>query len=89
MEKYYYWIDTDYHYGDFSVPKFAFFRGEIVDEEKDRNSEKCLFWEEYKNLDGYDECVTEYGDVDTERAWKLIDEYIKSKLGFLPDYEVN
>lgn len=24
MKKYYYWIDTDYHYGDFSVPKFAF-----------------------------------------------------------------
>ena len=89
MKKYYYWIDTDYHYGDFSVPKFAFFFFFFFDEEKDRNSEKCLFWEEYKNLDGYDECVTEYGDVDTERAWKLIDECIKSKLGFLPDYEVN
>ena len=89
MGKYYYWIDTDYHYGDFSVSKFACFRGEIVNEEKDRNSEECLFWEEYKNLDGYDECVTGYGEGDAERAWKLIDEYIKNKLGFLPDYEVN
>lgn len=74
----YYWIDTDFHYGDFSVPKFALFGGKLVDGVKDRDTEELLFWSAYEDLDG--------SDADD---WKAIDDWIIDKLGFLPDYEVN
>lgn len=80
---YYYWFDTDFHYGDFTISKWALFRGEYDENgEKDRTSEELLLWGAWDDIDGYDE---EYIDV----QWDVVDNYIEKTLGFLPDYEVN
>lgn len=83
--KYYYWIDTEFLYGD-STPKFALYRGEYEDGKKNRETEEVILWETYENVDGVVE-ATKNGDINL--GWDLIDEYIKDKLGFLPDYEIN
>lgn len=76
--EYYYWIDTDYHYGDYSVKKWAMIRGELTEDgEKDRDTEEVIAWGEQPYTDDIDE------------AWRLTDEAIVKELGFLPDYEVN
>ena len=77
--EFYWWIDTDYHYGDFSEPKFALF---CVDKKLDNimliNTEELILWAAYDDV-----CDSESDD------WKPIDEYIAKQLGFLPDYDIN
>lgn len=77
--EYYYWFDTDYTYGDYSVPKFALIRGELVDGEKDRDTEEVILWSSYEDA----------GVDPKSEDWAGIDAYIESELGFLPDYEIN
>lgn len=80
-DNFYYWLDTDYHYGDFSVPKFALTRGELDEEgNKIRDTEEIILWSSYEDLG-----IDDISDYDTS----LIDKYIYNELGFLPDYEIN
>lgn len=75
---YYYWLDTEYLFGDYSVKKWALMRGEFTEDgEKDRDTEEVLTWGNIPDTDDMDE------------AWNQIDEAIEAKLGFVPDYEVN
>lgn len=78
-EEDYYWIDTDYVFGDYTVPKFALIRGKMVDGEKDRDTEEVILWSSYEDA----------GVDPHSEDWYKIDEYIESELGFLPDYEIN
>ena len=83
--KYYYWIDTEFLHGD-STLKFALYRGEYEDGKKNRETEEVILWKAYEDVDGVAEAVK---DGNINLGWDLIDEYIKDKLGFLPDYEIN
>lgn len=83
---YYYWLDTDFHYGDFNEPKFALFRIDMPDGVKDKETEQLILWSAYSDLDGYDEAEAA---EDYEGACRIIDDYITNSIGFLPDYEVN
>lgn len=78
--KYYYWLDTDFHYGNFSVPKFALYRMELTDGVKDRDTEEIILWAAYEDL--------EIEDLTTEDLAEKVDRYIEEKLGFLPDYDI-
>lgn len=76
--EFYYWLDTEYLFGDYSVKKWALMRGEFTDDgEKDRDTEEVLTWGTIPETD------------DMNEAWNQIDEAIEAKLGFVPDYEVN
>ena len=80
MKNYYYWIDTNYYYGDYAVPKFAVIRGEFTEEgTKDRDTEVVILWAAYEDA-----------DINPETAdFDQLDAFIESKLGFLPEYEIN
>ena len=82
---FYWWMDTDFHYGDFSVPKFALFcMGYDEDGNKDKDTEDRVICAAYEDVPGFNEA-----DDFTQAQWDAIDAYIISKLGFLPDYDVN
>lgn len=84
MNEKYYWLDTEFNYGDFSVPKCALIRGELEDGDKDRNSEEVVAWTTYEDIG------IELGeDADENDAETKIDKWIESELGFVPDYEIN
>lgn len=85
-KEYYYWIDTDFHYGDFAVPKFALIRGEWGEDGKDRETEEVILWAADEDVEGLTEAQE---SDDMTLAWELIDKYIEKELGFLPDYEIN
>lgn len=77
---YYYWLNTEYYYGDYSVPKFALIRGERnADGSKNMETEEVILWAAYEDVPG----------AETDDNWETIDAYIEDKLGFVPDYEVN
>lgn len=85
-EKYYYWLDTNYYYGDYSVPKCALIRGERdEDGEKDRCTEEVIAWTAYEDIG------IEVPSEDNQEVslWEKIDKWIESELGFVPDYEIN
>lgn len=82
-DSFYFWIDTDYHYGDYSIPKIAFFMGRRdEDGSKLRETEEVIFWAAYDDIDGVDE-------ADNDIMWDSIDKMIESEFGFVPYYEVN
>ena len=85
MKNNYYWLDTEFNYGDFSVPKLAFICGEFdEDGEKDRTSEEVVAWTTCEDLG------IELGeDADENDTEEKIDKWIESELGFVPDYEIN
>lgn len=79
----YYWLDTSYYHGDYSVRKFALIRGYFDENgEKDRSTEKAVVRGEYDDLDLEDR------DED-EDCYDAIDDYIRGKIGCVPDYEVD
>lgn len=82
---YYYWFETEYHYGDYSVPKFALIRGRRGDDGiKERDTEEVILWAAYEDVPGYT------GSSDSlETDCEAINAYIEKELGFLPDYEIN
>ena len=82
---YYFWLDTNFYYGDFSVPKLAIIRGEFDgDGEKDRNTEEVLAWTTYEDIG------VEIGeDADENDTDAKINKWVESELGFLPNYEIN
>lgn len=77
MKKTSYWMDTDFHYGNFKVPKFALYRKETDEEE---TTEEIVLWSAYEDL--------RVDDLTTEDLAEKIDQYIEEQLGFLPDYEI-
>lgn len=78
MAGFYYWVDTNYLFGDYRVKKWALYRGELTEDgKKDRDTEEVVVWDAVPETDDFDE------------AWRLLDETIESELGFLPDYDVN
>lgn len=80
-ENSYWWIDTDYHHGDFNDKKFALIHGDRDENgAKDRETEEVVLWASYKDLG--------IKDDDTD-AWDIIDCEILGKLGYVPDYEIN
>lgn len=80
-DAFYWWVDTDFHYGDFSVPKFAVFRmRRDEDGVKYPDTEELVFWAAYDDVPG---CDAESDD------WEPVERYIEERLGFLPDYDIN
>ena len=84
---FYWWVDTDFCFEDFSVPKFALYCMEKNENNhKDRDTEELVFWAAYADVPGYDEAAENDG---IQRQWDTIDAYIASKIGFLPEYDIN
>ena len=84
-DEFYWWIDTEFHYGDFFEPKFALFCMERdEDGHKDEDTEECFFWAAYEDVPGFKDA-----DGDDQAQWDAVDAFITDKLGFLPDYDVN
>ena len=83
--EFYWWIDTDFHYGDFTEPKIALYCME-KDEDgcKDTDTEERILWAAYSDIPGCEEA----GD-DPEKMWEAVDAYIMSELGYVPDYDIN
>lgn len=80
--KYYYWLDPEFYYGDFKVPKFALYRMEFSDDTDDgvdRDTEERILWAAYEDLGIEDLTTADYTEID---------KYIEEKLGFLPDYDI-
>ena len=84
-KKYYYWLDNNYYYGDFSIQKFALVRGELNEGEKDRETEEVIMWVAYESVDGLAEAMA---NDDADLMLELIDQYIEKELGYLPEYEI-
>lgn len=86
-KEFYYWLDTEFNYGDFSVPKCALIRGERdEDGEKDRSTEEVVAWTAYEDIGVVILSGEDYDEDDTEEK---IDKWIESELGFIPDFEIN
>lgn len=78
MKDAYYWLDTNYHYGDFSVPKFALYRGyRNGDGRKDRSTEEVILWGEWYDV-----------ELEGGEWYDGVDSLIEEELGFLPEYEI-
>ena len=76
MGKYYY-VDTDYFFGNFFEPKWALICGELgEDGEKDVSTEEVVMWRKWEQGEG---------DLDFEELESAMTE----ELGFVPDYEIN
>lgn len=82
----YYWMDTDFHYGDFSVHKFALIQGKMTDGEKNRETEEVILWFPDDGIDGLIEALK---NDDVDLCYELIDKHIAKEIGFIPDYEIN
>ena len=83
----YYWLNTEYLYGDYSVPKCSIVRGKYDKYgDKDRDTEEVLEWTEYEDI-GI--TVLSGEDFDPNDADEKTNSWIREKLYFLPDYEVN
>ena len=83
----YYWLDTEFLYGDYSVPKCAVIRGKRDrNGEKDRDTEEVVAWTAYEDI-GIE--VLSGEDYDANDAEERIDNWIEEELYFLPEYEVN
>lgn len=83
----YYWLNTEYLYGDYSVPKCSIVRGKYDKYgDKDRDTEEVLEWTEYEDI-GI--TVLSGEDFDPNDADEKTNNWIREKLYFLPDYEVN
>lgn len=76
MKKLKYWLDPNFYYGDYSVPKFALFWKSTITGEED-----ICFYMAYEDLEGYT-------DDDVDANWAAIDREIEDALGFLPEYVV-
>ena len=81
---YYYWLDTMPTWTN-EEGACALVRGELDEnEEKDRDTEDVIL--EFTEAD----CGIDRDDpFRIYPEWDKIDAYIESKLGFLPDYEIN
>ena len=83
----YYWLDTEYNFGDFDVKKCALMRGKRDrNGEKDRDTEEVVAWTAYEDI-GIE--VPSGEDCDASDAEERIDNWIEEELYFLPEYEVN
>lgn len=83
----YYWLNTEFLYGDYSVPKCAIVRGRYDRYgEKDRDTEEVMDWTECEDIDI---TVLSGEDFDANDADDKINNWIREKLYFLPNYEVN
>lgn len=76
-----FWMDTDFHYGDYSAPKWGFHCREKTGEDK------VILWGPYQGLPAYDPERGE--DQDWDALWREIDKIIESELGYCPLYDVN
>ena len=83
-EKYYYWLDTMPTWTN-EEGACALVRGELdEDGEKDRDTEDVIL--EFTEAD----CGIDRNDpFRIFPEWDKIDAYIESKLGFVPEYEIN
>ena len=84
MKNYYYWLDTMPTWAN-EEGTCALVRGELDEnEEEDRDIEDVIL--EVTEAD----CGIDRDDpFRIYPEWDKIDAYIESKLGFLPDYEIN
>lgn len=83
----YYWLDTEYNFGDYDVKKCALVRGKRDrNGEKDRDTEEVVAWTAYEDI-GIE--VLSGEDYDANDAEERIDNWIEEELYFLPEYEVN
>jgi hypothetical protein len=69
-----YWLDCDSNTG----AQFALY-------EKAEDGDTCVLRFGFDDVDGLTE-LENAGEID--KAYELIDKYIKQNLGFVPDYEV-
>lgn len=81
-EGFYFWMDTEFHSGDYSVPKWAFH----CREEK-TGVDQVILWGAYQDLSTYDPERGE--DQDWDAFWSEIDQIIENELGYCPQYDAN
>ena len=84
-QDYYWWLDTEFNYGDFEVKKFALYCM-VLDEDGciDHDTEERILWAAYEDVPGYMEAWD-----DGDRMLEALDAYIMDQLGFVPDYDIN
>ena len=78
-EGFYFWLNTDFLFGDYSEPKWAFHC-------KDKNTgvDEVILWGAYEDLEAYDPELENWEDL-----WNEIDQIIENELGYCPNYDVN
>jgi hypothetical protein len=80
---YKYWLNTDFHYGDYNLSAWALMKKDLETGESD-----IAVWNYDEDTPNFP--IPEEGEqIDIDAAWDAIDAYITKKLGFLPDYEIN
>lgn len=78
-EGFYFWLNTDFLFGDYSEPKWAFHC-----RDKNTGVDKIILWGAYEDLETYDPELENWEDL-----WNEIDQIIESELGYCPNYDVN
>ena len=78
----YYWLQTEFNYGDFSIHKFALHK--VTIDENGEEDDEVILWSAYEDIPDIPEDEDDLGG-----SWSAIDSYIESELGFLPEYQVN
>ena len=73
-----YWLDPNFYYGDFAIPKFALH--EVSFDEDGDEVDNIILWACWHDFPNFDD--------DLAFAWDTLDSFIEKELGFLPDYEV-
>ena len=83
----YYWLDTEYNFGDYNVKKCALIRGKRDrNSDKDRDTEEVVAWTAYEDI-GIE--VLSGEDFDANDTDDKINNWIEGELYFLPEYEIN
>ena len=80
---YYFWLNTDFLFGDYSIPKWAF---HCRDEKT--GVDEVILWGAYQDLNAYNPELEE-SEQDGDEIWDEIDQIIESELGYCPLYDVN
>lgn len=78
----YWWLETEYIYGDFSEKKWALHK--VAPNEDGEEVDDIILWKAYSDTPDYP-----HSDEDIDGGWAAIDKCIESELGFLPEYDVN
>lgn len=77
-----YWLETEYVYGDFNVPMFAFHK--VTTGKDGEEADEVILWRAYDEVPGMPDDREDLGG-----SWTAIDNFIEEELGFLPYYETN
>lgn len=86
---FYFWLNTDFLFGDYSEPKWAFHCARSDGHGwKKEETDKIILWGLYQDLSAYDPERDE-SDQNWDDLGNEIDQIIESELGYCPNYDVN